>query len=94
MGEKLQVIICPYFKFSYTDHALIWFTNFILLNFSKLVINLEKWNTAFLEASTKTDQNVSQIFVELVKLIDKWREAQGKQDDKKVKTKRRAWTLL
>jgi len=56
----------------------------------------EKWNSGFIEASTKTDTNINLIFVELVRLIDKWREKENTlvADDKKVKTKRRAWTLL
>lgn len=68
---------------------MITIKQFVLIAFK-----IDKWNSAFLEASVKTDKNVNQIFIELVRLIDKWREVQGMQDDKKVKTKRRAWTLL
>jgi GTPase KRas protein len=34
----------------------------------------ENWKTGFIEASAKTPKNVTEIFVGLVRLIDKWRE--------------------
>jgi len=35
----------------------------------------EKWGTIFTEASAKTPKKVEEVFIRLVKLIDKWREA-------------------
>jgi len=34
----------------------------------------EKWETGFIEASAKTNKNVNELFFELVRLINKWRE--------------------
>ncbi len=34
----------------------------------------EKWGAGFIEASAKTSKNVNEIFSELVRLIDRWRD--------------------
>jgi GTPase SAR1 family protein len=39
----------------------------------------QKFGTGFLEASAKTNTNVSEIFFELVRMINKWRENNPKE---------------
>jgi len=34
----------------------------------------EKWNAGFIEVSAKTNKNINELFVELIQLIDKYRE--------------------
>jgi hypothetical protein len=32
------------------------------------------WNAGFIESSAKTNKNVNELFLELVRMIDKWRK--------------------
>eukprot|EP01097_Dermamoeba_algensis_P012025 TRINITY_DN954_c0_g1_i1.p2 TRINITY_DN954_c0_g1~~TRINITY_DN954_c0_g1_i1.p2 ORF type:complete len:121 (-),score=26.55 TRINITY_DN954_c0_g1_i1:42-404(-) len=47
----------------------------------------QKWGTGFLEASAKTNTNVNEIFYELVRLINKWRERNPAKAPPKPKKK-------
>lgn len=40
----------------------------------------EKWGTGFIESSAKIGKNVNEIFFELVRLIDKWRDSHPRAD--------------
>eukprot|EP01098_Paradermamoeba_levis_P005933 TRINITY_DN2472_c0_g1_i2.p1 TRINITY_DN2472_c0_g1~~TRINITY_DN2472_c0_g1_i2.p1 ORF type:complete len:194 (-),score=49.80 TRINITY_DN2472_c0_g1_i2:78-659(-) len=46
-----------------------------------------KWSTGFLEASAKTNTNVNEIFYELVRLVNKWRERNPAKAPAKQKKK-------
>jgi GTPase SAR1 family protein len=45
----------------------------------------QTFNCAFIEASAKTNTNVSDIFFELVSLINKWKESNPKAKGEKKK---------
>ncbi len=48
----------------------------------------DKWGCLFIETSAKTNTNVTETFINLVKAINKWREAhpqEGKGNKKKGK---------
>jgi len=51
----------------------------------------QKFNCAFMEASAKTNTNVNELFFELVRLINKWRE---KNPEKAPKKKKRGGCII
>mmetsp|Transcript_14376 Transcript_14376/g.36710 ORF Transcript_14376/g.36710 Transcript_14376/m.36710 type:complete len:190 (+) Transcript_14376:229-798(+) len=53
----------------------------------------QKWGTAFIEASAKTNTNVNDIFFELVRLINKWREKNPEKDSIQKKKKKGCFLL-
>jgi len=60
----------------------------------------DQWGTGFVEASAKVNKNVSHIFYELVRMVDKWREKypnklpQDKQKTSKTRTRGFSCSLL
>jgi len=54
----------------------------------------EKWGTGFIEASAKTPKNVSEIFIGLVRLIDKWRESNPIRQETHARPAKRFCVLL
>ncbi|KAL6068815.1 DNA-binding transcription factor rap1 [Balamuthia mandrillaris] len=49
----------------------------------------QKFNTGFIEASAKSNHNVNEVFYELVRMINKWREKNPSQAPQKPTKKRR-----
>lgn len=52
----------------------------------------EQWKCGFFESSAKTTENIEQIFTEIVRRIDKWRETNS--DDNTPKKQRKGCTLV
>jgi small GTP-binding protein len=54
----------------------------------------QKFGCGFMEASAKTNTNVNEIFFELVRLINKWREKNPEKSDGDSKKKKGSCMLL